>query len=51
MLFLGLNLVKTIVQRESAIEREVVRLEKQAARDALPDSPAGRGDQEETAPE
>ena len=51
MLFLGLNLVKTVVQRESAIEREVVRLEKQAARDALPDSPAGRGDREETAHE
>ena len=51
ILFLGLNLVKTVVQRESAIEREVVRLEKQAAKDALPDSPAGRGDREETAHE
>src|SRR5262249_16489626 len=51
MLFLGLNLVKTVVQRESAIEREVARLEKQAARDALPDSPAGRGDRQETAHE
>jgi len=51
MLFLGLNLVKTVVQRESAIEREVVRLEKQAAKDALPDSPSGRGDREETAHE
>ena len=51
MLFLGLNLVRTVVQRESAIEREVVRLEKQAAKDALPDSPAGRGDREETAQE
>jgi hypothetical protein len=35
MLFLGLNLVKTVVQRESIIEREVARLEKQAAKDAL----------------
>ena len=51
MLFLGLNLVKTVVQRESAIEREVARLEKQAAKDALPESPAGRGDREETAHE
>jgi len=51
MVFLGLNVVKTVVQRESAIEREVARLEKQAAKDALPDSPAGRGDREETAHE
>jgi len=51
MLFLGLNLVKTVVQRESAIEHEVVRLEKQAAKDALPDSPAARGDRDETAHE
>jgi hypothetical protein len=52
MLFLGLNLIKTIVQRESAIEREVSRLgkkaAKQAAKDALPHSPAGSGDGEET---
>ena len=40
MLFLGLNLIKTVVQRESAIEREVARLEKKAAKDALPDSQA-----------
>jgi Domain of unknown function (DUF1707) len=33
MLFLGLNLLKTIVQRESAIEREVLRLEKAAAKE------------------
>ena len=33
MLFLGLNLLKTVVQRESAIEREVLRLEQQAAKD------------------
>jgi Domain of unknown function (DUF1707) len=38
MLFLGLNLLRTVVQRESAIEREVARLEKQAASDALPGS-------------
>ncbi len=51
MLFLGLNVLKTVVQRESAIEREVARLEEQAASDALPGSPASHGDQEETAPE
>ncbi len=51
MLFLGLNLLRTVVQRESAIEREVARLEKQAASDALPGSQASRGDQEETAHE
>lgn len=53
MVFLGLNLVKTIVQRESAIEREVARLQKRAAKDALPGSPssAGGDDQAETAPE
>ena len=49
MLFLGLNVVKTVVQRESAIEREVARLEKQAAEDALPDSPASHGEGGETA--
>jgi hypothetical protein len=48
MLFLGVNLLKTVVQRESTIEREVARLEKQAAKDALPESPAGRDDQEDT---
>jgi hypothetical protein len=51
ILFLGLNLLKTVVQRESAIEREVARLEEQAAGDALPGSPASHGDQEETARE
>jgi hypothetical protein len=51
IVFLGLNLLKTVVQRESAIEREVARLEKQAASEALPGSPASRGDQEETVPE
>jgi hypothetical protein len=43
ILFLGLNLLKTVVQRESAIEREVARLEAQAASDALPDSPGEPG--------
>lgn len=41
MLFLGLHLVKLVVQRESVIEREVLRLERQAAKKALKDSPAG----------
>jgi hypothetical protein len=44
MLFLGLNLVKTVVQRESVIEREVLRLEEQAAKDAAPELPTGRSD-------
>ena len=44
MLFLGLNLVKTVVQRESVIEREVLRLEEQAAKDNAAELPAGRGD-------
>ncbi len=47
MLFLGLNLVKTVVNRESVIEREVRRLEEQAAGDAAPELRAGRGDQDE----
>src|SRR5690349_1149373 len=47
ILFLGLNLVKTVVQRESVIEREVRRLEEQAAKDAAPELPAGRGDPDE----
>ncbi|MGH3220505.1 MAG: DUF1707 SHOCT-like domain-containing protein [Streptosporangiaceae bacterium] len=42
MLFLGLNLVKTFVQRESVIEREVLRLEEQAAKDTAAELPAGR---------
>jgi hypothetical protein len=49
MVFLGLNVLKTVVQRESAIEREVARLEKKAAKDALPDSAASHGDRGETA--
>jgi hypothetical protein len=40
MLFLGINLVKTVVQRESVIEREILRLEEQAAKDAAPELPA-----------
>jgi hypothetical protein len=44
MLFLGINLVKTVVQRESIIEHEVLRLEEQAAKDTAPELPAGRGD-------
>ncbi len=44
MLFLGINLLKTVVQRESVIEREVLRLEEQAAKDAAPELPAGHGD-------
>jgi hypothetical protein len=47
MLFLGLNLVKTVVQRESVIEREVLRLEKQAAKDSAPELPTGRDDTDE----
>jgi Domain of unknown function (DUF1707) len=44
ILFLGINLVKTVVQRESVIEREVLRLEKQAAKGKLPESAADRDD-------
>jgi hypothetical protein len=40
MLFLGINVVRTVVQRESVIEKEVLRLQRQAAKDALPKSPA-----------
>jgi hypothetical protein len=47
MLFLGLNLVKTVVRRESVIEREVLRLEKQAAKDTAPELLAERGDPDE----
>jgi Domain of unknown function (DUF1707) len=47
MLFLGLNLVKTVVRRESVIEREVLRLEEQAAKDASPELSTGRGDPDE----
>ena len=44
MLFLGINLVKTVVQRESVIEREVLRLEEQAAKDTAPELQADHGD-------
>jgi hypothetical protein len=47
ILFLGINLVRTVVQRESVIEREVLRLEKQAAKAALQDSPEHGADQDE----
>ena len=47
MLFLGLNLVKTVVQRESVIEREVLRLEEQAAKDAAAELPTGHSDLDE----
>jgi hypothetical protein len=47
MLFLGLNLVRTVVQREAVIEREVLRLQEQAAKDAAPELPTGRGDPDE----
>ena len=44
MLFLGINLIKTVVNRESVIEREVLRLEEQAAKDTAPELPAEHGD-------
>jgi hypothetical protein len=44
MLFLGINLVKTVVQRESIIQGEVLRLEEQAAKDTAPELPAEHGD-------
>jgi hypothetical protein len=44
MLFLGINLVRTLVQRESVIEREVLRLEEEAAKEAAPELPTGRSD-------
>ena len=44
MLFLGINLIRTLVQRESVIEREVLRLQEQAAKDAAPELPIGRDD-------
>jgi hypothetical protein len=47
MLFLGLNFVRTVVQRESAIEREILRLEEQAAKDTAPGLPTGRDDPDE----
>jgi hypothetical protein len=47
MLVTGLNLVKTVVQRESVIQREVLRLEEQAAKDVASELPAGCGDPDE----
>ena len=47
MLFLGLNLVKTVVHRESVIEREVHRLEEQAVKDAAQELSAGGGNPDE----
>jgi hypothetical protein len=44
MLFLGLNLIKTVVRREAAIEQEVRRLEKQAAREAIGAPGPGQGE-------
>lgn len=44
MLFLGINLVRTVVNREAVIEREVLRLQEQAAGDTAPELPAGRED-------
>lgn len=41
MLFLGINLLRTVVRRESIIEHEVVRLEKKAAKEALQNSADG----------
>ena len=49
VLFLGINLIKTIVNRESVIEREVLRLQEEAAKDSDPELPAGRGDQDKAA--
>jgi Domain of unknown function (DUF1707) len=50
MLFTGLNLVRTVVQRESVIEREVRRLEERAAKDTAAELPGGRGDPDEANP-
>ena len=44
MLVTGLNLIKTVVQRESIIQREVLRLEEQAAKDAASELPIGPRD-------
>jgi Domain of unknown function (DUF1707) len=41
MLFLGLNLVRTVVKRESVIEQEVLRLQEEAAKDAAPELSTG----------
>jgi hypothetical protein len=44
MLFLGINLVRILVNRESVIEREVLRLQEQAAQDTASELPTGRRD-------
>lgn len=44
ILFSGLNLVKTVVQRESVIEREALRLEGQTAKDTIAELPGQRSD-------
>ena len=44
MLFLGINLIRTLVNRESVIEREVLRLQEEAAKDSDPELPAEHGD-------
>jgi hypothetical protein len=49
MLFLGLNLIKTIAQRESVIDREIRRLEKKEAKDALSKPVADRDHPDEIA--
>lgn len=49
MLFLGINLIRTLVNRESVIEREVLRLQEEAAKDSDPELPAGRGDPDKAA--
>jgi hypothetical protein len=41
MLIFGMNLLRTVVQRESVIDREVRRLEEKAAKDAAKGLPPG----------
>jgi hypothetical protein len=45
MLFLGLNLIKTVVSRESVIEREVLRLEEESRKGVLQNPSADSADQ------
>jgi hypothetical protein len=51
MLLFGLNLIKTVVQRESVIQREVVRLEEQARKGTLRNPSADRDGPDETGKE
>jgi uncharacterized protein DUF1707 len=44
MLFLGINLVRTVIRREAVIEREVLRLEEQASGNAIKNPSADRDD-------